>query len=215
MNGLLSVIEGNPRRGRRTRRKSHKKAKARRPSRRRRVRASNPSHHRRVRRHRRVARRRHRNPAFGGAIVQQLMKAGSLGLAFVAAEAAGKAANYFIFKGGDKGTGKPLEGVALVGLKAGIGIGGYFLLDAMKQRTLGQFFLLGAGVSAIAEAYNQFVKPSLVTNMPWLADYDYGSLEGYRSGQLRGWAPQNGLSGWAPQNGLSGDGDAYAEGAYN
>jgi hypothetical protein len=216
MSGLLSVIEGNPRRRRRARRKGHKKAKAR-TRRRHHVRAANPRHHRRrhvthrLKRRANPRRRRHRNPLGGGAIVQQLMKAGSLGLAFVAAEAAGKAANFYIFKD------KPVAGPALIGLKAGIGIAGYFGLKALKQESLGKFFLLGAGISAVVEAYKQFVQPSLVTNMPWLADYSFGNLQGYRTGQLQGWAPQAGLSGWAPQAGLSDDssGDAYAAGAYN
>ncbi len=207
MSGLLSVIEGNPRRGRRKSRRKSTKAKARR----RRRRVSNPMSNRR-RRHRRL---RRRNPQPGGAIVQQLMKAGSMGLAYIAAEATGKAVNYFILKGGDKGTGTPATGITLVALKVGIGVLGYFGLKAMKQEALGKFFLWGAGVSATAEAYNQFVKPSLITNMPWLADYDYGSLQGYRAGQLQDWAPQAGLSDWAPQNGLSGNGDAYAQGAYD
>jgi hypothetical protein len=213
MSGLLSVIEGNPRRGRRrNRRKSHR-AKARR--RRHRVhRASNPVTHRRHRRNRRHRsrsnprhHRRHRNPLTGG-VMGTLIKGATIGLGAAAANAATNAVNHFGFNG-------TMSGPTKLALKAGVGVGGWFVLKKLNQSTFANAFLIGAGVAVALDVYEQFVKPALVTSAPWLADYEYGQLGAYRGGSLQGWAPQQGLSGWAPQSGLSGDGDAYAEGAYS
>lgn len=214
---LLSVIEGNPRRRRRRgakrrRSTSHRKTTRRRRSSARRAAVSNPRRRRRrsnARRHvRRHARRRHRNPAFGGSLVNTLMKGATLGLGAIAANAATAAANHFAFNG-------TMAGPAKLGLKAGVGIAGYFGLKALKQGSLANAFLVGAGIAVALEAYDQFVKPTVAASVPWLADYDYGSLSG--------WAPQPGVGNWAPQGALGayasgslqGDGDAYANGAYN
>lgn len=214
MSALLSVIEGNPRRRRRSAKKRTHKARARKSTRRRRrstsARVSNPRRRRRLHARRRnpSRRRRHRNPVMGGGIVGTLIKGATAGIGVIAANAATAAVNHFGFNG-------TMTGPTKILLKAGVGAAGYMALKALKKPSLASAFLVGAGIAVALDAYQQFVQPTVVAQAPWLADYDYGSLSGYREGNLQGWAPQPGVSGWAPQGALSGgDGDAYAGGAY-
>jgi hypothetical protein len=150
-----------------------------------------------------------------GGFTGTLIKGATLGLGAVAARLAANGVNYYLIKGGDKGTGTPLTDVSKVALEAGVGVGGWFLLKKMGQASLANSFLIGAGIAVALDVYDLYIKDSIVKSLPGLADYSYGSLQG--------WAPQAGIAGWAPQTGLSaystgtlqGDGDAYANGAFD
>jgi hypothetical protein len=146
----------------------------------------------------------------GGGIVGTLIKGATAGIGVIAANAATAAVNHFAFK-------DTMAGPTKILLKAGVGAGGFMALKALKKPSLANAFLVGAGIACALEVYEQYIKPQIAANkdLVWLADYDYGSLSGYREGSLSGWAPQAGVSGWAPQGALSGsDGDAYSNGAY-
>jgi hypothetical protein len=128
-----------------------------------------------------------------------VVKGVTVGVGAIAARVVSNAVNNLAFKSA------PLSGVSKIGLEAGVGVGGWFALKALKQPGLANAFAVGAGIVVALDLYDQFVKGSLP---PLLQDYAYGSLNDYQYGSLNGWAPQPGVD-----TGMSG-GNVYDEGVY-